>query len=257
MHKSSELGNVTADFAINDLSANYGIKKFAIMVEDDIWTKYIRDIWVRELAKCPGAQVVFNSTFSSQTQDFSVIFQQIHDSGAEYILDACSRVDAATYLKRWASAGGPPIGAIQTGSGTKRYWDLIGEKGLYVCSVATLPSVENQLTPRSAQWWEKYQARFGDPAYTSGYSYDAVFILAEAIKRAQSTDSEKLVSALEQTDHKGVVARWVFGKDHHPLYGEGYRQIPMMQYMEPGPRGFKVIWPPKCAAAKFVFPRGK
>lgn len=252
MHKSSELGDVTADFAIHCLAERYDIKKFAILVEDDIWTKYVQEIWRKKLSENPNTKVVFSGTFSEQTKDFSVLLQQVIDSKAEYILDASSRVDATTYLKRWAAVDGPPIGAIPTGAGTKRYYDLLGDQGLYVSSVATLPSPENPLTERSAGWWEKYFSRYGDPAYTSAYSYDAVYILAEALKRAGGDEAGKLVSALEATDHLGVAARWAFGPDHHSKYGSGYRIIPIMQYIEPGPRGYKVIWPPERAATSFV-----
>jgi len=253
MHKSSELGDVTADFAIHCLAEKYGLKKFAIMVEDDIWTKYVRDIWAKRLNGNSGTKVVYSGTFGSETKDFSVLLQQIMDSKADYILDASSRVDATTYLKRWAAVNGPPIGAIPTGAGTKRYYDLIGDQGRYVVSVATLPSPENPLTDKSGKWWETYFARFGDPAYTSAYSYDAVYILADALKRAGGErDADKLVAALEATDYPGVMARWVFNKDHHSRYGPGYRVIPILQYLEPGPRGYKVIWPPDRAATSFV-----
>lgn len=252
MHESSELGDVTADFAIHCLAERYGLRKFAILVEDDIWTKYIRDIWIKRLTENPNTKVVFSGTFSDQTKDFGVLLQQVIDSRAEYILDASSRVDATTYLKRWAAVNGPPIGAIPTGAGTQRYYDLIGSQGLYVSSVATLPSPENPLTERSAGWWEKYFSRYGDPAYTSAYSYDAVNILAAAIQRAGRTDAAQLVPALEATDYRGVVARWVFKADHQARYGPGFRIIPILQYVETGPRGYKVIWPPDRAATSFV-----
>lgn len=256
MHKSSELGEATTDFAIRCLAEKHGLRKFAILVEDDIWTKYVRDIWTDRL-NGNGTEVVFSDTFSSQTKDFGVLFQQIVNSQADYILDACSRVDATTYLKRWAAVDGPPIGAIPTGAGTERYYQLIGDDGLLVSSVATLPSPENPLTEKSAEWWERYYAAYGDTAYTSGYSYDAMYILAEAIKRAGSTDADSLIAALEKTDYTGVSARWVFGPDHHALYGPDYRVIPIMQYQEPGPRGFRVVWPPERASAEFILkPRG-
>jgi branched-chain amino acid transport system substrate-binding protein len=120
--------------------------------------------------------------------------------------------------------------------------------------VATIPSPENPLTDRSAAWWEKYNKQFRDPAYTSGYSYDAAYILADAIKRAGGADVDKLIATLEQTDYKGVTARWTFGPDHHPRYGQGYREIPVIQYTEPDPRGFKVIWPEHRAAAEYQRP---
>ncbi|HEV2844164.1 MAG TPA: hypothetical protein VG477_04895, partial [Thermoanaerobaculia bacterium] len=65
-------------------------------------------------------------------------------------------------------------------------------------------------------------------------------------------DATQLVSALEATDHLGVVARWAFNKDHHAKYGTGFRVIPIMQYIETGPRGYKVIWPPDRAQTSFV-----
>ena len=252
MHKSSELADVTTDFALNCLHEQHGIDRFAIMVEDDIWTSYMRDVWTEKIGGNEGTEIVFSGTFSSQTTDFSILLQQAVEADAQYILDACSRVDATSYLKRWAAMKGPAIGAIPTGAGTERYYDLIGEDGRYVCSVATFPTPENPLTESSAAWWEKYHGRFGDPAYTSAYSYDAVYILAEAIQRAGATDADALVKALEATDHTGSVSRWVFGEDHHPRYGEGYREIPILQYQEPGPHGFKIVWPPSRKVADFV-----
>jgi branched-chain amino acid transport system substrate-binding protein len=252
MHKSSELGEATADFAVRCLAEQHGLRKFAILVEDDIWTKYIRDIWAERLGESPGTEVVFSDTFSSQTKDFGVLFQQIVKAKADYILDACSRVDATTYLKRWAAIDGPPIGAIPTGAGTERYYDLIGNEGLLVSSVATLPSPENPLTEKSAEWWQRYYAAYGDTAYTSGYSYDATHILAAALARATGPDADSLIAALEETDHAGVVARWAFGPDHHPRYGTDYRVIPIMQYQEPGPRGYRVVWPPERANAEYI-----
>lgn len=256
MHKSSELGEATADFAVRCLAERHGLRRFAILVEDDIWTKYVRDIWEDRLNNGDETEVVFSDTFSSQTKDFGVLFQQIVNADADYILDACSRVDATTYLKRWAAIDGPPIGAIPTGAGTERYYQLIGDEGLLVSSVATLPSPENPLTEKSADWWERYYDAYGDTSYTSGYSYDATYILADALARAESTDADALISALEATDYTGVNARWAFGPDHHALYGPEYRTIPIMQYQEAGPRGFKVVWPPERATAELMLPVG-
>ncbi|HEX3552403.1 MAG TPA: ABC transporter substrate-binding protein [Thermoanaerobaculia bacterium] len=255
MHASSELGNVTADFAIRCLAAKHGLKRFAIMVEDDIWTSYVRDIWTKRLSENPGTEVVFSQKFGAETKDFTVLFQQIAAAKADYILDASSRVDATSYLKRWAALNGPPIGAIPTGAGTKRYYDLLGDQGLYVSVVATLPSPENPLTPKSAPWWNAYYPAYGDPAYTSGYSYDAVYIFADAVRRAATTEADALVKSLESTDYTGVSAKWAFEPNHQSKFGEGYREIPIMQYVEPGPRGFKVIWPPSRAARDWQPPK--
>ena len=52
------------------------------------------------------------------------------------------------------------------------------------------------------------------PAYTGYTAYDDVYIIADAIKRAGSTDPDKIVAAMEKTDFDGTIGRIEFyGKD--------------------------------------------
>ncbi len=254
MHRSGELGQVTSDFAREYLHGKLGMRRFAILVENAVWTGAIRSAWERTITATPGMELAFADTFSSETRDFLPVFTRLKASGAEYILDASSKVEATHYLKQWAIVHGPPIGAIPTGAGTRKYYEEIGEQGISVCSVSTIPDHANRATPRSEPWWRAYQVKYGDPEYTSGYSYDAVFILRDAIERAGTTEPTALIAALEQTDHAGVAARWVFEANHHARYGPGYRTIPIIQYYQPGPTGYRVIWPEERAQGEFVFP---
>ncbi len=253
MHRSSELADVTAAFIRDVLRGQLHLSRFGIMVEDDIWTKYLRDRW-REAVRDAGGTVVFDDVFSSQTTDFAAMFSRARAARAEYILDASSKVPSALYLKRWAEAKGPLIGAVPTGAGTKRYFDEIGAAGTGVNSVGTIPSEWNPLTDRAATWHRAYTAKHGDPEYTSAYSYDAVYLLKEAIVRAGSTEPAAIVAALEKSDLKGVVGRYQFDSDHHPKFGEGFRVINMIQYQAPDANGYRVIWPAARATAKVMFP---
>ena len=45
------------------------------------------------------------------------------------------------------------------------------------------------------------------PSYCGYTAYDDVYIIADAIHRAGSTDSDKLVAALERTDYVGTIGR--------------------------------------------------
>jgi branched-chain amino acid transport system substrate-binding protein len=149
---------------------------------------------------------------------------------------------------------GPLIGAVPTGAGTKLYFDEIGAAGTGVTSVGTIPSEWNPLTSRAAGWHRTYSAKYGDPEYTSAYSYDAVYLLKDAFTHANGTDPAALVSALEKSDVEGVVGRYQFGPDHHPRFGEGFRVINMVQYQFPNANGYRVVWPRERATAEFVFP---
>lgn len=254
MHRSGELADVTSRFARDYLHGELGMRRFAILVENAVWTEALRASWEETVRRTPGMELVYSDSFSSETSDFQPIFSRIRASRAEYVLDASSKVEATQYLKQWAAVEGPPIGAVPTGAGTRRYYDQIGERGLSVCSVSTIPDEINRATGRSADWWRAYRRRYGDPEYTSAYSYDAVYLVKQAIERAGTTEGEALVEALEAADHLGAAARWTFGSDHHPRYGPGYRTIPMIQYHRPDPFGYRIIWPPDRAQGEFVFP---
>ena len=253
MHRSSELADVTVAFIRDFLRGQLHLSRFAIMVEDDVWTKYLSDRW-REAVREAGGTVVFDDLFSSQTTDFAAMLSRVRAARAEYILDASSKVPSALYLKRWAEMKGPLIGAVPTGAGTKRYFDEIGAAGTGVNSVGTIPSEWNPLTDRAAAWHRAYTSQHGDPEYTSAYSYDATYLLKEAIVRAGGTDPAALVTALGQSDLQGVVGRYQFGPDHHPRFGEGFRVINMVQYQVPDANGYRVVWPRERATAKFLFP---
>lgn len=254
MHRSGELGDAVADYAAGYLHGSLGFRRFAILVEDDIWTRSIRQSWEARIRSLPGGQVVYSGAFGIQTTDFVPLLNQVLRARPDYILDATSAVDATSYLKQWAQLRGPSIGAIPTGAGTERYFRELGGQGIGVASVSTIPDSINRLTPRAPGWWGRYVARYGNPEYTSAYSYDAVYILKEALERTGGTGGDTLVAALERTRVDGVVGRWEFGPGHHPRYGPGFRRIPIIQYYRPTRDGYRVIWPADLATGAFTFP---
>ncbi len=254
MHRSSELGEAVEDYFVNYLHAELGFHRFAIMVEDDIWTKTIRESWEKKIAETPGMELVYSEAFSGSTQDFVPMLSEILKAEPDYILDATSAVNATTYIKQWAELEGPPLGAIPTGAGTKRYYDELGDRGQGVASISNIPSEINALTPLAKAWRERYGEKYGYPEYTSAYSYDAVFLFKAAVEKGGGTQVDTLIKALEEIRHDGVVGTWQFGEGHHPRFGPGFRRIPIIQYDRPGEDGFHVIWPKEFANGSFTYP---
>jgi branched-chain amino acid transport system substrate-binding protein len=57
----------------------------------------------------------------------------------------------------------------------------------------------------------KYEKRFGQPIQIyAPFTYDAVYIIADAMKRANSTDPAKILAAMPTTDYKGVIGETTF-----------------------------------------------
>ena len=81
-------------------------------------------------------------------------------------------------------------------------------------------------------------------------------IIADAVKRAGSTDADKLVDALEKTDWEGTIGRVQFyGKDdpftHSIKYGKGLITGLMLQWQD----GQQIaVWPKEVAKSSIKFP---
>ena len=84
------------------------------------------------------------------------------------------------------------------------------------------------------------EKKFGNfPSYAGYTSYDDVFIIAEAIKRAGSTDSEKLVDAME--NQETITGRL---EKAHRIFGDRIRYA--------GPDCGLGLWPDASAAARLL-----
>jgi branched-chain amino acid transport system substrate-binding protein len=113
------------------------------------------------------------------------------------------------------------------------------------------------VTPKSIPFAEGFKAKFGKyPSYAGYTSYDEVYYIADAVKRAGSTDADKLVDALEKTDWEGTIGRIQFyGKDdqftHSLKYGKGLITGLMLQWQD----GKQVsVWPKEVAKGQLKFP---
>jgi len=114
------------------------------------------------------------------------------------------------------------------------------------------------VTPKTLPFVNAFKAKFGNfPSYCGYTAYDEVYYIADAIKRAGSTDPDKLVTALEQTDYVGTIGRVQFkGKDspnpHALKVGPDTITGLMLQWQN----GKQVnLWPAKVANGKLKFPK--
>jgi len=113
------------------------------------------------------------------------------------------------------------------------------------------------VTEKTLPFVEAFQKRFGNfPSYCGYTAYDDVYMIADAFHRAGSTDSDKLVTALEATDYVGTIGRIQFlpqGDPHvHGLKtGNGTITGLVMQWQG----GKQVcVWPKQYANGKVSFP---
>jgi branched-chain amino acid transport system substrate-binding protein len=231
------------------------MKTAVIMSEDAAWTKPL-DIGYEECLPKIGLKVLDHIRFSPDTTDFTPIFNKIEAAKPDVIITGISHVGVQPTVQ-WKNQQVPiPMLGISSqatnetfGKDTNNASDGVLYQGVSGPNVA--------VTPKSIPFAEGFKKKFGNyPSYAGYTSYDEVYFIADAIKRAGSTDADKLVEALEKTDWEGTIGRIQFyGKDdqftHGLKYGKGLITGLMLQWQDGAQTS---VWPPEIAKAKIKFP---
>lgn len=252
---STFLADSVCDGAKDLLVKDHGVKTAVVMSEDAAWTIPLDAEYLKCLPKV-GIKVLDHIRLSPDTTDFTPIFNKIEGEHPDVIITGISHVGVQPTVQ-WAAQHVPiPMFGISSQATTSTFWkDTNGATNGVVFQSTSAPGVAT--TPKTNPFTDAYVKKFGAvPSYVGYTSYDDVYLIANAIERAKSTDPDKLVTAMEHTDYVGTIGRYVFnGKDdpftHTFKVGPGYVTGLMMQWQN----GKQVpVWPASIATAKLVFP---
>ena len=130
--------------------------------------------------------------------------------------------ESAVLLRQWydMKVQALPFGSIISAAEGPDFWDKMGAAGEYcLANVVNAGNAPSTATPKTMAFYNAYAKKWGtDPeGYGTSSSYMAPFVLKDAIERANSLDTDKVISALESTDIVGVYGRIRFGKKNHQI----------------------------------------
>jgi branched-chain amino acid transport system substrate-binding protein len=248
---SAKQANALIDFIGGKLKGDLGLKKIAILGEN---AKWVQDMVpsIKKGAESAGLEVPLAEFFDVQTADFSPIFSKLKDTGAQYLILIISHGASDVFVKQWYDAKVPvPIGGIDVKSMDANFFNRVGGKS--IAEVSANFVVRAPLTPSTVAWWDKFvKLNNRPPVYTAPGAYDAVYIYAEAVKRAGSTETDKVIKELEKTDYVGVRGRVQFDETHDVKDGPGFVNELFVQWQDNGDR--VVVWPKELATGKMINP---
>lgn len=252
---STSLSNLVCDAGKTLMVDGLKAKTAVIMSEDAAWTTPLDAGYEACLPKI-GIKVLDHIRFSPDTTDFTPIFNKIESSKPDVIVTGISHVGVQPTVQ-WKNQQVPmPMIGISSQATNATFWgDTNGAASGVMFQSISGPGVA--VTPKTIPFVDAYSKRFGAPPSYAGYTaYDQVFYLTEAIKRAGSDDSDKLVEEIEKTDYEGVIGRIKFtGKDtanpHTLVTGPGGVEGLFLQWQD----GKQVnLWPADLAKGKMTFP---
>jgi len=165
---------------------------------------------------------------------------------AGYDADALPMLEQAKAMKFSPGIylGAPPGWPV--GFGTSRLSENVMLYGMWAPSI-------NEVSPVSKKFYDGFVAKYkAEPAtYFAPLSYSAVYIVADAIKRAGSTDTAALIKALKETKYESPLGQTVTFTPAKIIKNQGIKNQKILQWQ----RGRQeVIWPFESATAKPVYP---
>jgi branched-chain amino acid transport system substrate-binding protein len=252
---SGALARLVCDAAKDLLVTNLKMKSAVIMSEDAAWTTPL-DAGYEKCLPDIGLKVLDHIRMSPDTTDFTPIFNRIEGLKPDVIITGISHIGTQPTVQ-WKNKQFPiPMFGISSQATNSTFWkDTNGATEGVLYQGVSGPGVAT--TPKTLPFVEAFQKKFGNfPSYAGYTAYDDVYIIADAIKRAGTTDSEKLVEAMEATDFEGNIGRVQFLPKGDPAVhglktGPGYITGLMLQWQN----GKQVnLWPAPLANGKLTFP---
>jgi branched-chain amino acid transport system substrate-binding protein len=232
------------------------MKSAVVVSEDAAWTTPLDAEYLKCLPAI-GLHVLDHIRFSPDTTDFTPIFNKIEAQKPDVMITGISHVGVQPTVQ-WKQQQVPiPMLGISSQATNSSFWnDTNGATEGVLYQGVSGPDVA--VTPKTLPFVAAFKKKFGNfPSYAGYTAYDEVFYIADAIKRAGSTDPDKLVVALEATDYVGTIGRVQFtGKDspnpHALKVGPDTITGLMLQW-----QGGKQVnlWPAKVANGKLKFPK--
>src|SRR3954469_19062515 len=197
------LGSALALYASDKLK----LKKVAIIDDRTAYGQGVAEVF-KKTAVSKGMQVVDEQFTNDKATDFMAILTAIKSKNPDAVFYGGMDPQAGPILRQME----------QLGMTNVKYF---GGDGICTSEIAKLSGGAKTLgnvicaeggaaiakMPGGTAWKAKYDAKYpGQFQVYSPYTYDATFVLVDAMKRANSTDPKKYIPFLKKANYKGVTS---------------------------------------------------
>jgi branched-chain amino acid transport system substrate-binding protein len=197
-------GTAMANYAIDVFKA----KSVAIVDDRTAYGQGLVDV-VAQVVKEHGINVVAREYTDNKASDFNAILTKIRATRPDVIIYGGMDDTAGPMAKQIHQLGVKSPMLSGDGACSPEFINLAGDGAeMLTCSRAG-EAVEK--LPRGAQFMSRYKAKFGsDVQIYAPYSYDAVYVIADAVHRAGTLDRAAVTAAVATTDFDGLTGRIAF-----------------------------------------------
>ncbi len=200
----NQQGAVLANYAHEALKA----KTIAIVDDRTAYGQGLADV-VERVAKEKGMKVVAREFATDKTTDFNAILTKVRATKPDVIMYGGMDATAGPMAKQIKQLGIKAPLLAGDGACSPEFIKLAGDAaGILHCSMAG-EAVEK--LAKGEDFKARFKKEFGqDVQIYSPYSYDAVYVIVDAIKRAGKADRAAITGAVPATNYPGLTGTIVF-----------------------------------------------
>jgi branched-chain amino acid transport system substrate-binding protein len=190
------------------------LKKVAVIDDRTAYGQGVAEVFAKT-AKAKGMQVVDQQYTNDKATDFMAILTSIKSKNPDAIFYGGMDAQAGPMLRQMEQLGMTNV-------------KFFGGDGICTTEIAKLAAGAKTLNnvvcaeggasiakmPGGTAWKKRYDAKYpGQFQIYSPFTYDATFVLVDAMKRANSVDPKVYIKELPKTHFKGVTATIAFEKN--------------------------------------------
>ena len=216
--RASHSTDVLIPEGIRVTQEKFGYQRVATIADTVDFASRSSDEVHRKVFAENGVEVLVMETFETGDTDFSTQLTRIKEVEPDAIFVSAQQIEVIKILTQGRelgiSADIPFISHVLSIDEIRSAGDAAEGAITYTSWVSTAD------TPGNQAFVQNYSEKYGmEPSVWAAQSYAAVYILAEAIRNAQSTDSEAIATALAETKNfDTILGKFSFNSNGDAIY---------------------------------------
>ena len=244
---------------LKNIKEKYGFDKMYVTIGDAAHAQASRRI-VKGAATKQGWNIVGDEVHPLATMDYSMLLRDVKKTKAQLLFIWDHTPESLTMIKQWYDYKVPALAMGFVGpTDDPAMWKQTRGKVAYLVEwggeAGSLPG--QNITPLTKPFFEAFKKRWGMEPRGAIHvpSYSVVYLIKDAIERANSLDPEALISVIEETDMVTPGGRMRFDKgNHQAIYGSDPKETLVGQALQWQDGKRVTVWPPKIATGELKLP---
>jgi branched-chain amino acid transport system substrate-binding protein len=192
-------GPALADYATKALK----VKTVAVVDDATAYGEGLANEF-EKTAKANGIKVLSHDSTNDKAVDFRAILTRIKGERPDAIMYGGMDATGGPFARQARQLAINSRILAGDGACTDKLSDLAGEATDSV--ICSQPGMALEKMPGGPAFQKRYVQRFNEPIQIyAPFAYDAVYIIVDAMKRADSTSPAKILAAMPSTNYRGVI----------------------------------------------------